>query len=152
MFRAIMRFVPFAMRAYRFWLYCTLEQDFYGLKVASGKNVRANLKRVQTAYIWRTAPAKYHHVLIPTTEIGCKRKVMDTGYLACLHRHNVELVATDPIEMITETGVKTRSGREIRADAIILANGFKTQQILHPLEIIGQEEMSLNEYVGSLLQ
>ncbi|OAG42108.1 hypothetical protein AYO21_03562 [Fonsecaea monophora] len=63
-----------------------------------------------------------------------------------VYRDSVELVATDTIQTITETGVKTQSGREIHADAIILANGLKTEQILHRLEVCGQGEISLNEY------
>ncbi|OAL23963.1 hypothetical protein AYO20_10813 [Fonsecaea nubica] len=140
------------MRFCRSWLYCTLERDFYGFKINAGKRIRDSLKRTQITYIKRTAPVKYYDVLIPKTEIDCKRKVMDTDYLARLHQDSVELVATDPIQTITETGVKTQSGREIHWDAIMLANGLKTGQILHRLEVYGQGGISLNGYVRGLLQ
>jgi cation diffusion facilitator CzcD-associated flavoprotein CzcO len=89
------------------------------------------------------APERYHDALIPQTEIGCKRKVIDTDYLA----ENVELVHSDPIKEVTEAGVHTQSGRQVYADAIILANGFQTQQVLFPIEITGEKGITLNEHV-----
>ena len=71
---------------------------------------------------------------------------MDTDYLATLHRPDVELVADDAVECITETGVRTKSGREVRADAIVLATGFEVSRMLFPMEIIGQKDISLNEH------
>lgn len=143
-----MRYIPFAMRLYRLYLYYLMERDFFGFDIKTGGKIRADLQKTQIEYLKRTAPEKYHDALIPKTEIGCKRKVLDTDYLACLHRENMELVYADPIEEVTETGVRTRSGREVYADAIILANGFKTQQVLHPLEIKGEDGVSLNEHVS----
>lgn len=142
-----MRYMPFAMRLYRFYLYAMMEKDFFGFYQESGGQVREDLKRTRIEYLKRTAPEKYHDALTPRTEIGCKRKVEDTGYLECLHRENVELVHSDGIEEITETGVRTQSGREIHADAIILATGFQTQQLLHPMEIIGEQGITLNQHV-----
>jgi cation diffusion facilitator CzcD-associated flavoprotein CzcO len=142
-----MRYVPLAMRLYRFYLYAMMEKDFLGFYQETGGSIREDLKRTQIEYMKKNAPERYHDALIPRTEIGCKRKVMDTDYLACLHRDNVELVHSDPIEEVTETGVRTRSGREVHADAIILANGFQTQQMLFPMEITGEKGVTLNEHV-----
>lgn len=124
-FKWMMRYVPLAMRLYRFYLYAMMEKDFLGFYQDTGGSIREDLKRTQIEYMKNHAPARYHDALIPQTEIGCKRKVMDTDYLACLHRENVELVHSDPIEEVTEAGVRTRSGREVHAGAIILANGFQ---------------------------
>lgn len=147
LFKWTMRYVPLAMRAYRFYLYYLMERDFAAFYSATGGALRDEQKRVQTEYIRRTAPARYRDALVPTTEIGCKRKVLDTDYLACLHRPNMELVYDDPVQTLTETGVRTESGRDVRADAVILANGFKTQQLLHPLVIRGEKGVTLNEHV-----
>ncbi|KAJ5901101.1 hypothetical protein N7504_007094 [Penicillium tannophilum] len=145
-FQLMMRYTPLAMRLYRFYLYAMMEKNFFGFYQASGGRIRESLKRTQIEYLKRTAPEKYHEALIPRTEIGCKRKVQDTGYLACLHRDNVELVHSDGIEEITETGVRTQSGREVHADAIILATGFQTQQVLYPIKIVGEKGVTLNEH------
>ncbi|PGH17875.1 hypothetical protein AJ79_00774 [Helicocarpus griseus UAMH5409] len=145
-FKWTMRYVPLAMRLYRFWHYYLMESDWPGFHTESGRKIREGLVKTQIDYIKRTAPERYHEALIPKTEIGCKRKVLDTDYLACLHRDNMELVYADPIEEITARGVRTRSGREVDVDAIILATGFKAQQVLYPLEIKGRNGINLNEH------
>jgi hypothetical protein len=146
-----MAYVPLAMRLYRFWIYVDMESDFLGFYLASGEKIRGNLTRERIEYMKRTAPEKYHEALTPKTEIGCKRKVNDTDYLTCLHNDNVDLVWADPIDEITESGVRTKSGREVSADAIILANGFETQQVLYPLDIKGEKGVSLTAHVCETL-
>lgn len=73
---------------------------------------------------------------------------MDTDYLACLHRQNVELIHDDPIDHITDSGIMTKSGRAIHADAIVLANGFETQKPLFPMEIRGQNGQNIADHVS----
>lgn len=150
-FKAVMRYVPLAMRAYRAKFYYEMERDWSGFAIESGQGIRKDLAKENAAYVKSMAPPKYWHALIPKTEIGCKRKVLDTEYLKTLWRDNVELIADDSVERITETGIVTKSGRELNADAIVLAIGFATQQMLCPMEIIGREGLSLNEYVSQIL-
>lgn len=146
-FKAVMRYVPLAMRLYRAKFYYDMESDYAGFSIDSGRKIRQNLAKENEAYVKQMAPPKYWDALIPKSEIGCKRKVLDTEYLSTLWKDNVELVTSDPIDRITETGVVTRSGREIQADAIVQAIGFATQQMLCPMEIIGRDGLSLNTYV-----
>lgn len=147
LFKFSMGYVPLAMRLYRFWCYFQMETDFFGFRLESGREIReANMKE-RVAYMKRTAPERYHEALTPKIDFGCKRNVMDTDYFACLHRENVELVYSDPIKEITESGVQTEAGREVNADAIVLANGFQTQQVLYPLEIKGEKGTSLTDHV-----
>jgi len=148
LFKATMRYIPLAMRLYRATLYWQMERDYSGFDIEGGKHIREDLKRENDAYVKRVAPSKYWDALIPRTEIGCKRKVLDTEYLASLHKKSVELVSADGVEKITETGVQTKSGKEVDADAIILATGFATQQMLFPMEILGRHGVSLNRYVS----
>lgn len=145
-FKALMRYMPFAMRLYRLKLYSDMEKDFAGFDIETGRSIREGLAAENAAYVKRMAPERYRDALIPKHEIGCKRKVMDTGYLECLHRDNVELIADDGVQQITENGVRTKSGREIRADAIVLATGFQVFKMLFPMEIYGQYGISLNEH------
>lgn len=148
-FKAIMRYVPLAMRLYRLKLYADMEKDFAGFHVESGSKIRESLKKENESYVKKLAPEKYWDALIPKHEIGCKRKVMDTDYLSCLHRENVELIHDDPAERIVEDGVLTKSGRTIKADAIILATGFEVFRMLYPMKIIGEDGLSLNEFWDS---
>ena len=57
--------------------------------------------------------------------IGTKRICVDTGYYETYNRDNVSLVNVrkDPIDTITEGGLKTRS-REYEFDTLVLATGF----------------------------
>lgn len=57
---------------------------------------------------------------------GTRRVPLDSGYFEAFNRPNVELVSvkTDPIECITETGLRLTSGREYEMDILVLATGF----------------------------
>ncbi|KAF2771169.1 cyclohexanone 1,2-monooxygenase [Teratosphaeria nubilosa] len=141
-----MRYVPFAMRAYRFYLYALMEKDFAGFDIESGQGIREALRRENERYVKRMAPERYWDALIPRHEIGCKRKVMDTGYLATLWKPNVELIPDDPVQTITASGVVTQSGRHLPADAIVLATGFHVSKMLSPMEILGKHGTSLTAH------
>ncbi len=58
--------------------------------------------------------------------IGSRRLIMDTGYYEIFNRPNVTLVdvAADPIERITESGIRLKSGAEHEVDLIVFALGF----------------------------
>ncbi|KAI1176173.1 putative monooxygenase [Nemania sp. FL0916] len=145
-FKKIMKWVPFAMRAYRaMWNYYA-EVDFLSFPTIEGAGMRKMYADYQGAYIRRISPTKYHEFLVPKTEVGCKRRVMDTDYLDCLNRDNVELIHSDPIDKIVEHGVRTKSGRFVKADAIILANGFQVLKPLLTLNLIGEGGISVAEH------
>jgi hypothetical protein len=74
-----------------------------------------------------------------------QRRIVDFGYLTCLHRPNVSLVDS-PIVTITPTGLQTADGKEHQADVIIYATGFQTGIPLHPLQIYGRGGESLHEH------
>jgi hypothetical protein len=77
----------------------------------------------------KTSPKKYQNVLIPSYRkisdrevychwkanhsryiaIGCRRILLDVGYLAALHRPNITLRIND-IEAIVEDGIVTKAG------------------------------------------
>ncbi|KAL6352453.1 hypothetical protein LRP88_14220 [Fusarium phalaenopsidis] len=145
LFKFVMRWVPFAMRIHRARLYWQNERNFHGFKVVEGLGMRSQWVKETTDYIRKTAPAKYHEFLVPKTEVGCKRRVNDTDYLVCLHRDNVDLVYDDPIEAIETAGVRTKSGRLVNADAIILAHGFETQTPLFPMKIFGKDGLTWDQ-------
>ncbi|KAJ6110225.1 monooxygenase [Penicillium sp. IBT 16267x] len=95
-FRWTMKWVPLAMRAYRAVQNYYAELDFFSFPTESGAGIRKMYADTQGAYILEASPSKYHDFLIPKTEVGCKRRVMDSDYLQSLHRDNVELVYQDP--------------------------------------------------------
>lgn len=136
------------MRSYRALQNYYTEWDYKSFPIESGAPIRKMYADYQGGYIRKTSPAKYHEFLIPKTDVGCKRRVMDTDYLECLHRDNVELVYQDPIEEIVENGVRTKSGRIVRADAIVLANGFQVLKPLPSLNLHGEQGVTISQHVS----
>jgi cation diffusion facilitator CzcD-associated flavoprotein CzcO len=62
--------------------------------------------------------------LTPSYTIGCKRITLSDTYYPALIQPNVEVV-TDPIQSVTERGIRTADGAERELDTIILGTGFK---------------------------
>ncbi|KAI9168091.1 Baeyer-Villiger monooxygenase [Paramyrothecium foliicola] len=116
------RYVPFLQRYYRLDLFLKTDQ----LAAVYGPN----------------ETQKYHNFIVPNFPLGCKRRIYDPGYLASLHRDNVELVP-EGIKEFTETGMISESGKETEFDAAILATGFAVTSFLAPMEIIGKNGRSL---------
>ena len=79
---------------------------------------------------------------------AAKRPPIDTDYFDTFNRDNVDLVdvRADPIEAITPTGVRLRSGVEHAADIIVFATGFDamTGSLLR-LGITGRDGLSLSK-------
>ena len=148
LFKWVMKWVPFAMRLYRLTQNYYAELDFYSFDTVKGASIRTLYAKIARDYMRRIAPEKYHDFLTPRTEPGCVRRVMDTDYLACLNRSNVELVYDDPIHSFVKDGVCARSGRLVRADAVVLANGFKVQKPLVSLNIYGERGVSVADHVS----
>ncbi|KAF4909297.1 FAD-binding monooxygenase ktnD [Colletotrichum viniferum] len=123
LFKWAMQWVPFAMRASRAMLYWEKEKGFQGFYTASGAEIRRGWSEEAAVYIRANSPATYRDFLVPKTEIGCKRRVNDTGYLASLHRANVALIYDDPITEITKDGIYGKDGVSINEHWDIVSDG-----------------------------
>jgi cation diffusion facilitator CzcD-associated flavoprotein CzcO len=79
---------------------------------------------------------------------AAKRPPIDTDYFETFNRPNVSLVdvRADPIERITKTGLKTRSGAEHPLDIIVFATGFDamTGPLLR-LNVVGRDGVALKD-------
>ncbi len=86
--------------------------------------------------------------VIPDYPASGKRTLQDNGsWLSCLTRDNVELVRT-PIERIVADGVVTTDGRHYPADIICYATGFRHNDFLYPMEVVGRSGRALREVWG----
>jgi len=85
--------------------------------------------------------------LTPKYGFGCKRPSFSNDYYPTFNRDNVELV-TEPIERVTETGIRTRDGVEHRVDTLILATGFKVFERGNtpPFEVYGRGGVELGRF------
>ncbi|KAI0256955.1 hypothetical protein BJV78DRAFT_1168189 [Lactifluus subvellereus] len=134
--------VPFAMRAYRSFLMATSDLNFLYFPSPGSLSQRL-LRREMTKYIKMTAPEKYHTKLLPQFPPGCKRIIVDPGYLESLHRPNVTL-NFDTVERIVPRGVQLKTGEVIPLDVLIFGTGYS---LLPPrLEIFGVGGIRLADY------
>ncbi|KAJ3483527.1 hypothetical protein NLI96_g6249 [Meripilus lineatus] len=135
--------VPFVMRMYRNMLMARL--DLFYVLVFSGENNprRAKLQKQLAKYIRSQAPPEYHNRLVPDYTLGCKRFIVDTGYLSALHRPNLDL-NYDGIAGFTDDGIVTKTGEKHSFDVIIFATGFIVDK--YPLKVRGVEGITLQEY------
>lgn len=124
--KLLSKYVPGSMLLQRFLVFSGAERSFRGFYMteAAAKYRRKTRAQVER-YMRSTAPEKYHDLLIPDFEIGCKRRIFDPGYLASLHADNLTLT-DEPVVEIVPGGVRTASGGVVEADVIVLANGFAT--------------------------
>jgi len=83
----------------------------------------------------------------------------DYCYYDALLRDNVSLV-TDGIERITRSGIRTLDGVEHELDVIVYATGFKANEFLWPMEVLGRGGRSVEElwvkdgpraYIGAMV-
>lgn len=103
-----------------------------------GRFLRNQVERSIRDYIERTAPPKYHPLLIPDFPFGAKRPVLDHGYLDALKDPRLALVRSKTVQVLDSYMLATETEERIPADILILANGFKTQSLLTPMKIVGK--------------
>jgi 4-hydroxyacetophenone monooxygenase len=83
----------------------------------------------------------------------------DYNLYDALLRDNVTLV-TDGIERVTRTGIRTREGVDHEVDMIVYATGFRANECLWPMEVLGRGGRSVHDlwakdgpraYLGTML-
>lgn len=133
------------MRLRRWAIFWNIDKQSYAYRgTAAGVQQRQKEEEVARQYIRVTAPKKYHDILTPDFELGCKRKIADPGYLESLGRENIELIP-EGLQRITEDGIVSSSGRVDEYDIIILATGFTVSQFLTPMDIVGVDGNTLQQ-------
>lgn len=152
-FQEFIRKVGFAMSEYDFI------SHFPGTERAQ-KGRKATAKRL-LAYMKKRVPKEYHEILTPNYEVFTKRRVIDDAWFASLRDDRAEITSQPltgagprsitlgpgrhypPMEN-TESKAPTEE-REIPCDILIMANGYATNEWLHPMEVIGKKGQSLAE-------
>ncbi|KAH7361730.1 hypothetical protein B0T11DRAFT_279427 [Plectosphaerella cucumerina] len=139
------RYLPFWQRWHRLDLFLKTDQlaSVYGSDEVQVSQ-RLTLEEEARKYIYSQAPKEYHSFIVPKFPLGCKRRIYDPGYLASLHRRNVELLP-EGIKQVTGTGIVSETGKEEEFDAIILATGFSVTSFLTPMRIVGKTGQTLED-------
>ena len=152
--------IPGFQDAFRKLAFLGSEVEFISLfsPTEAARDRRAKKGEELLAYMRSKAPKEYHDILTPHDEVFCKRRVVDDGWLDSLNNPNVE-ITSQPLTRIHEKSVTIGPGRyhppteqdsaapkderTIPADVIIMANGYQTNQWLHPLDVTGRHGRSL---------
>jgi cation diffusion facilitator CzcD-associated flavoprotein CzcO len=89
-------------------------------------------------YIEKTvADPALRQALTPDYQIGCKRILVSDDYYQAFNRPNVALV-TAPIDHVTANGIVTADGQSHEFDTLIYATGFRANEPLADLNIVGR--------------
>ena len=143
---------PWLYTLSRFLIFSVHETEFAAYKTTkSGEKKRLRSEKALGDYMKSLCPKKYHDIVLPRFPLGCKRRVVNDGYLESLHRENM-LLTTDPIDHIEEHGVVTKSGKRYHADLIVLAHGFYAGLRMLPLmsNITGRDGITLEQHFKEL--
>ncbi|HWC36678.1 MAG TPA: NAD(P)/FAD-dependent oxidoreductase [Mycobacteriales bacterium] len=83
-------------------------------------------------------------VLTPDFPVGCKRPLTSRTWFPALTRPNVTVV-TAAIKEVTETGIRTADGELRPADTIIFGTGFRANEYLTTIDVIGRDGRKLRD-------
>ncbi|KLJ10608.1 hypothetical protein EMPG_09872 [Blastomyces silverae] len=142
----IFRYIPLTMLTQRFLIFLLTERSWPAFKMTKkSEEIRKQRRAMADRYMRKKAPAKYHDLLIPDFEVGCKRRIFDSsGYLQSLNAENITLTNDKPLEILPE-GIMTDKGL-VAADVIVLATGFHGTDFLQGLDIVGRDGLSVKEH------
>ncbi|BGO94276.1 hypothetical protein NBRC10512_002724 [Rhodotorula toruloides] len=140
----IVRWVPGLITIYRFAVFLLCESYFALFDTVGGAKGRRAIHKVSSDYIRRTAPAKFHDKLEYDFEFGQKRRIIDySNMTSALHDPKFDLLFPDSIASAKGRTVITESGKEVPADVVVTATGFKVADYLFPLKVYNGDGESL---------
>ena len=80
--------------------------------------------------------------LMPDHEPMCKRLIFSPDYYQAIQRDNAHLQRCD-IECVEENGIRTTDGVLHECDVIAFATGFRADQFMRPMTIVGVDGVDL---------
>jgi len=139
----MLRRVPFLMRLYRWAIYWNWERSWPEFLVDSPqakKRARLNLEGMQRV----VAEPSLLERLTPDYPLGCKRILLSDDFLQTMQADNVTL-ETSGIARIDGEEIITAEGSRIAVDCIVYATGFKANDFLPGMDVIGRQQKKLKE-------
>jgi cation diffusion facilitator CzcD-associated flavoprotein CzcO len=133
--------VPLAARWHRFQIWLTFQRADFGLD----SDQTRMLTGLARSYLERKVEdPELRAALTPEHPVGCKRPLTSRTWLPTLTRPDVRLV-TAPITEISGTGVRTADGELHEVDTIIYGTGFRADEYLSTIEVIGEGGRRLHD-------
>ena len=82
--------------------------------------------------------------LRPTYRAACKRLVLSPNFYDAIQKPNADLVV-ERIERVEPTGVRTADGTLHELDVLVLATGFRVDQFVRPVQVLGRDGVDLDD-------
>jgi 4-hydroxyacetophenone monooxygenase len=152
----LFRHVPFYAEWYRFWLFWTtaesmlpaveVEEDWPHKERSVGAR-NDETRAMLTEYLRGACNGDeaLFAKMLPDYPPFAKRFVRDNGILPATYARDHVTLETEGIERITETGIRTRDGRDLEVDVLIYGTGFTASEFLMPLKVVGRGGRNLHE-------
>ncbi|KAK6359188.1 hypothetical protein TWF696_000353 [Orbilia brochopaga] len=142
----VFRYLPGSQTVARYITFSIMELAWLAFRNDDlGERARKKQERTSIAHVKKHAPEKYWDLLIPKFPIGFKRRIFDDLYVRTLKSPKITLTR-DEVTRLSENTVHTASGAEYHADVVVLATGFKTNDWIAPLDIVGRNGEHLTEH------
>ena len=136
--------VPAIERAYRWWIYWSLEYRWIWFRKdswAGGKLSALFAKGIRNQVVSERLPEES---VVPDYPVGCKRILISNDWYPALSRATVEVVDR-PIDHIEAGTVVTTDGQRRPADVLIFGTGFSTTDFLAHIPVTGEGGRTLAE-------
>jgi cation diffusion facilitator CzcD-associated flavoprotein CzcO len=111
------------------------------------KELNAEREQTGLAAIDEVVDPEVRKKLVPDHPFGCKRPLLSNVFYTCFNSPNLELI-TEGIEKVLPTGIKTRDGREIDVDVIVLATGYAATKFITTMSVHGTGGRSIHDAWG----
>jgi cyclohexanone monooxygenase len=133
--------IPFAARLHRFGIW----RNFQRGNPSAESSQTITMTELARSYLARKIEdPTLRAALTPDYPVGCKRPLISRNWFPALVRPNVRLI-TDPIVEITEVGLRTANGDLHEVDTIIYGTGFKANQYLSTIDVVGEGGRRLHD-------
>jgi cation diffusion facilitator CzcD-associated flavoprotein CzcO len=143
--RALFREDPAAMDAVRKELAHTFETSFANAVVDADSPQMAVIEQTCRQNLEQSVrDPELRERLRPDYRAACKRLVVSADFYDAIQQPNAHLV-TERIERIEPAGVRTVDGCLHELDVLVLATGFRVDQFLRPIEVVGPSGITLED-------
>ena len=135
------RAIPGLQRLFRGFIYANMEMRALGF--LGNRKLMQRVEKFAHDYLEKTIPdPELRKALTPDYQIGCKRILVSDDYYQSFNRPNVAL-ATSPIDHATANGIVTADGQTHEFDTLIYATGFRANEPMAELNIVGRSGHTL---------
>ncbi|MBA55897.1 MAG: monooxygenase [Pseudomonadales bacterium] len=143
--KSIMRRLPFTAQ----WLHKRYDDVYHGILGGGfGKDrvlfINA-FRLIAERHLKSVKDPALRRRLTPDFPFGCKRFILSDGFYNAMQQPQTELV-TDGIECIEANGVRTKDSTLHEVDVMVLATGFKAQNYVRPIKLVGENGITLDQY------